>query len=60
MSARYRIEKYIPRPYGAFVEYGGTYRWLWVARTAAWFAELCPDLRPYRVVRIVAVQEPPR
>lgn len=54
---RYRIEKDIPTPYGAFAGHGGTYRWLWMAHVAKWFAELFPDLRAYRVVRIVPTDE---
>ncbi len=53
--ATYRIEKYVPCRSGAFVEYGGTYRWLWAAKVAKWIAELCPDLRDYKLVRIESI-----
>lgn len=53
----WRLEKDYPTRYGAFAMYGGTYRWLWMARLAKWMAELCPDLRDYDAVHIAPTPE---
>lgn len=53
----YRLEKMIPTRHGAFAVYGGTYRWLWMARFAAWLGMLCPDLRAHKAIHIVPTSE---
>ena len=50
--SKWQIEKHVPTRSGVWVEFGGTYRWLWMARVAKWCLELCPDLRHYAMVEI--------